>query len=109
MGKIREFKTIEEAKEYGKDFSKHQHELVLVDGKKKILCGTDLAFEDEIWGNMYDTLQFLYKNFISSELIEEKDEDECLLTDKTSSLRDDILRWFEETMDVEFVIVYDEY
>ena len=103
------FNTIKEAKEYGKNFSKHQYEMILVNGKKKILCGTDMAYEEDIWGNVYDIIKTMYERFTTPEMLEENDDDECLITDKTSEVRDSIIEWFEKTMDVEFINVYNEY
>ena len=106
---IKSFKTIEEAKAYGKNFGKYQYEMVLVDGKKKILCGTDMVYEEAIWGNVYDIIKTMYDKFTTPEMLEEKDDDECMLVDETSEVRDHIIEWFEKTMDVEFITVYDEY
>lgn len=106
---LKSFNSIEEARLYGIDFRKRQYETILVNGKKKILCGTDMAYEESIWGNVYDIIKTMYEKFATPEMIEENDDDECLLTDKTSEVRDSIIEWFEETMGVEFINVYDEY
>ena len=51
----------------------------------------------------------MYERFATPEMLEEFDDDESALVDETSEVRDQIIEWFEKTMDVEFVNVYDEY
>lgn len=109
ISSIKSFNTIEEAKLYGKNFGKYQYEMVLVDGEKKILCGTDMVYEEAIWGNVYEIIKTMYDRFTTPEMLEENDDDECMLVDETSEVRDHIIEWFEKTMDVEFICVYDEY
>lgn len=98
---MKQFNTIEEAKEYGKNFSKHQFERVLVAGKERILCGTDHAYEEELWGDAYTLMQNFCKRF--------GNEDEDNLTEMATAIRDLVLERFTEEHDVEFVDVYDEY
>lgn len=107
--KMLSFNTIEEAKEYGKNFGKYEYQMILVNGEKKILCGTDMVYEEAIWGNVYEIIKTMYERFATPEMLEEFDDDESALVDETSEVRDQIIEWFEETMDVEFVNVYDEY
>lgn len=109
ISSIKSFNTIEEAKSYGKNFGKYEYQMILVNGEKKILCGTDMVYEEAIWGNVYEIIKTMYERFATPEMIEENDDDESALVDETSEVRDHIIEWFEKTMDVEFICVYDEY
>ena len=104
---IKQFKTMEEMKEYGKDFSSHEHQTVELNGEKKILCGTDRAYEEEIWSSVNEILMNMCAAFGMQELAEDREADN--IVDESSKLRDDIIEWFEKSFDVEFVNVYDEY
>lgn len=103
---MRVFETVEAAKEYGYNngFSKYQSERVLIDGKKTLLCGTCLVYEDNLWGGMYETLKVMLETC-------QIEEDDCdgIITDKASVLRDNVIEWIEKEYDVQIVTVYDEY
>lgn len=101
---MKQFNTVEEAKEYGEIFSKHQWEKVMVGSKEIILCGTDMAYEEEVWSDVYELLKSFVDKFGYSE-----DEIADDIVDKTSELRDEILEWFEKKTNTQFVDVCDEY
>ena len=56
---LQTFDTIEEAKEYGQDFGKQEFQLVSIAGNETFLCGTDLVYEDLVWGNCDELLEMV--------------------------------------------------
>ncbi len=99
---LKEFKTEKEAKEYGEreNFSKYQWERVIVDGKKTILCGTCIPYED----TFYPFAEELIERFFGDAKEGEKESffDEA-------ELRDELLEVFEKYTGYEFLDVWDEF
>lgn len=92
---------IEQAKELGK----HESKLVIgKDGKKHILMGTDLAFEDTLWNAMREALIETCQC-----LSIEVDPDADWLVDASSEMRDKALEEIAIGEDVDLVQGYDEY
>ncbi len=90
---MKEFKTKEEAKAYGKEqnFSKRQWEKVMVNGKKTILCGTCIPYEDTFYPFAEDELRMFG------------------FDDDASDLRDALIEAFEAYTGYEFLDVWDEF
>lgn len=99
----KEFSSNEEMLQYGESFGKHQFERVLCEGKTKILCGTDMAYEEDIWDGVDELLNSLINKFVGPDAPRE------YLIDKITELRDDVIGYLEKTYDFEFVDVYEEY
>ena len=104
---IKKFTTEAEAKEYGKNFGKHQFERVEVAGKSVILCGTDQAFEEELWGDAYRMLLDFCDKFGAKNGSEDDYSD--FATDLASEIRDLILKRYEEENQTKFISVSTEY
>ena len=104
---MKNFKTLEEAKDYAKNFRKHQFEHVSIDGSSAILCGTDQAYEEELYGDAYQMVEDFCMKFAHEPI----SEDDCsdFATDIATKIRDLILKEYEEEHETKFVDVYDEY
>ena len=106
MTEIKKFKNLKEAKAfYEKDenyMGKYVHELVEIEGKKVIMCGTDMPYEDIIYDCCSQMIKRLYKQF--PELGLELND----LPFEASDLRDKILEYLEEG-GIVFEDVDDEY
>ena len=101
---LKEFKTIEEAKEYAKDFRKYDQQRVLVDGKLTHLCGTCLVYEDQIWNAAYE----LFSDAIGL-LGFRREDDPDDGSYGASLIRDAVLKAIEEVYDCKIVDVHSEY
>ena len=88
---MKTFNTTEEAKKYGENFGKYDHETVEINGKKHILCGTNCAYED----SFYDFALEMSEKFHTA-------VDEAVI-------RDALIKAFEKACDVKFLDVCDEY
>jgi hypothetical protein len=102
------FKSIEDAKCYGENFGSYHYEHIQIKDQDVILCGTDKAYEEALWGDAYELVQTFCKKF-------HKNEGDCgdtyndFSTDMASKIRDVILEEYEKKMKTKFVDVYDEY
>lgn len=106
MAKIKKFKNLKEAKAfYEKDenyMGKYDHELVEIAGKKVIMCGTGMPYEDIIWDCYNQMINRLYEQFPELEEIGQG----CL--PEASDLRDEFLDKLQED-GIVFEDVDDEY
>lgn len=102
---LKSFKTREEARTFfQKDenyMGKYDHELVTIDGKKIIMCGTDMPYEDIIWDCYYQMLNRLSDQFPELEKLGG-------LPLEVSDLRDAFLDKLQEN-NIIFEDVNDEY
>ena len=98
---MKEFKTLEELKS-NRDLHKlckTEWQKVKVNGKEVIACGTNLAYEDIIWGGAYDIISEINKEF-------RLNLDTCEIA---SVIRDKILELMFLDYGIEFVDIYEEY
>lgn len=102
---LKSFKTHEEAKAFfQKDenyMGKYDHELVTINGKKIIMCGTNMPYEDIIWDCYNQMLDRLDKQFPELEKLGG-------LPFEASDLRDKLLDDLQEK-GIVFEDVDDEY
>lgn len=102
---LKSFKTREEARTFfQKDenyMGKYDHELVTIDGKKVIMCGTNMPYEDIIWDCYYQMLNRLSDQFPELEKLGG-------LPLEVSDLRDAFLDKLQEN-NIIFEDVNDEY
>ena len=104
---MRNFATETEAKEHAKDFGKHQFEHVTIGEKSAILCGTDQAYEEELWGDAYQMVEDFCTKFSVQPTSEDEHSD--FATAVATQIRDLILKEYEDEYKTKFVDVYDEY
>lgn len=101
------FSTEAETKEYAKNFGKHQFEHVTIGTEKVILCGTDQAYEEQLWGDAYEmTKDFCMKFSIADET---EDNFSDFATDMATQIRDLVLEHYEKEFKTRFVDVCEEY
>lgn len=102
---LKSFKTREEARTFfQKDenhMGKYDHELVTINGKKIIMCGTNMPYEDIIWDCYYQMLNRLSDQFPELEKLGG-------LPLEVSDLRDAFLDKLQEN-NIVFEDVNDEY
>lgn len=91
---VKEIKDCEELQKLGK----YEHTRVMLNGEEVIVCGTDMAYEDQIWSRSYLLISELSKRF----------ELDVCLTDFATDMRDSVLSLLEN-YGVTFVDVFDEY
>ncbi len=98
---MKEFKTLEDLKNDKtlQNLCKTEWEKVKVNGKEVIACGTNLAYEDTIWGGAYDIISEINKEF-------RLNLDTC---EMASVIRDKILELMFLDYGIEFVDMYEEY
>ena len=103
------FNTIEEAKEYGKEnhFKNYHFEKAKINSDDIILCGTDKAYEEELWGDAYQLISDFCNKFGETDI--EEDDYSDFATDLASKIRDLVLSEYEKDQNVKFVNVWDEY
>lgn len=104
---MRQFTTETEAKEYAKCFRSHQFEHVSVDGNAVILCCTDKAYEEELWGDAFQMVSDFCEKFGPANKTEDDYSD--FATDLASKVRDLVIKEYEEQYHTKFVDAYDEY
>ncbi len=83
-------------------FGKRETQTVEVDGKKYLLCGTCLAYEDDLCDKVFETFKMLGEMFGQTVTWDD-------FSDDISEIRDLFLKKFEETTDSEIVIGSTEY
>lgn len=102
---LKSFKTREEAKAFfQKDenyMGKYDHELVTINGKKIIMCGTNMPYEDIIWDYYHQMLNRLSDQFPELDKLGG-------LPFEASDLRDALLDKLQEN-NIVFEDVDDEY
>lgn len=91
---VKEIKDCEELQKLGK----YEHTRVMLNGEEVIVCGTDMAYEDMIYGRSHLLISELNKRF-------DLEIDE---TNFATDLRDAVLSLLEN-YGVTFVDVFDEY
>lgn len=92
------FDTMEEAKEaFKKTLGKHDTAIVMVNGRKTLLIGTDCVY-DKIW----DTLRGVLGDFLPNEIL-----DDNILTDETSRLRDEFIDSAKRVYGIDIETVWD--
>ena len=98
------FSTIEEAKEYSKEnhFGNYHFEKAKVKEENIILCGTDKAYEEELWGDAYQLVCDFCKKFGKEEI--EEDDYSDFATDLATKIRDLVLSEYEKEQHVKFVM-----
>ena len=96
-----EFNSLEELKnnEELKALSKQDFQKVLLQGREAIVCGTNLVYEDMLWGGIYEIIYQVNEKF---DLL----LDEC---EFASQLRDEILDMICDSYGIQFIDMCDEY
>ena len=97
---MKSFSSKSEMLEYGKSLGKCDKEIVSLDGKTVILCGTNLAYEDKISEIAETTITSVVKEFCLK-----KD----ITSDSVSGLRESILMNLRSIFDIEIVEAINEY
>ncbi|MBR0031451.1 MAG: hypothetical protein IJP61_04120 [Treponema sp.] len=102
------FETESEMLKYGENFSKHDIETVMCNGKKIVLCGSGSPFEDLIWEIAEEALSKMAKVFIKKDVVDESIEKGIGCdTGATPAIRDFILEKVEDIFDFKVVTVRD--
>ena len=107
--RLKSFQSDLQAVEYGREnnFGKHQFEKIKVNDENVILCGTDQAFEEVLWGDAYKFVEDFCKKFGPADI--EEDDYSDFATDLASKIRDLVIKEYEEEHKVRFLNVWDEY
>lgn len=93
-----DFDTAEEAKEaFKKTLGKRDAAIVRIAGRKTLLIGSDLVY-DQIWDMLYGDLG----DFLPNEIL-----DENTLTDETSRLRDEFIDSAKRVYGIDIETVWD--
>lgn len=102
------FNTIEEAKEYGvnQEFGEYHFEKAKIKSDDIILCGTDKAYEEQLWSDAYELISDLFEKFCED--LKEDDYSD-FATDLATEIRELVLSRFEEEQHIKFINVHDEY
>lgn len=105
----KEFKSDLQAVEYGleNDFGKHEFEKIKVRDEDVILCGTNQAVEENLWGSAYEIVKEFCERF--GPIAIEEDDYSDFATDLASKIRDLVIKEYEEEHKVRFINVWDEY
>lgn len=106
---LKSFENDKAAKTYGFEngFGKYQFEKIKVNSENVILCGTDQAFEEVLWGDAYEMVGDFCKKFGSADIKEDDYSD--FATDLASKIRDLVIKEYEEEHKVRFLNIWDEY
>ena len=97
---MKSFSSKSEMLEYGKSLGKYDKEIVSLNGKTIILCGTNLAYEDRISEIAENAITTALKEFGLKTSIG---------TDAVSELRESILMNLRSNFDMEIVEAVNEY
>ena len=104
------FPSTDEAKQYAQHFGKYQYQHVKIANNNTILCGTDMAYEQTLYGDAQDIVENFINKFATPTLLQNatlsKDQ---ITTAITTAVRDLVIEQFEEHFQTEFIDVYDEY
>lgn len=106
----RTFSSVEEAKEWGSNnLGAHSFVKVRINNETKseiiFLCGTDKAYEEQIWSDIYEVIKKHLEYFD----MDIDDDDDSSLVDKTSEIRDTVIGWIEMSTGTQLVNAIDEY
>ena len=102
----RNFKTMEEAKQYAMHMAKfnaYSFEEVIVSGKHIILCGTDKAYEEKLWSDAHKLAEDFCKGFLPSQY------NACFCSDMATKIRDMLLEEYKKEFNVEFLAICNQY
>lgn len=104
------FSSIEEAKDWGaQNLDEHEFVKAKIGNEDKsevvFLCGTDKAYEEELWSDLYEILE-KHLGYFDGDI---DDDDDSKIVDQSSELRDVVIEWIEEATGNRFVDVSDEY
>lgn len=94
--------TEKEIKVLAANLGKHECRKVVKGKKKYLLCGTCLAYEDELCENIRESFIMLAKLFDLKPNIDS-------LEDCVSEVRDEVLKKFEELVNGKFIYGSNEY
>ena len=92
------YASIEEAREKHRDLHKHECELIHVDNKPVIFCGTCLPYEDLIWPHLSDLFEELFQTFPDIQTINQQINS----VDLSSEVRDLILNHLKNEYNIDF-------
>lgn len=107
MPDIKEFKSKDEMIEWGKEnLGKFDSILCCIEEQKYLLCGTDLAYEDEVWGIATRAIQEVLSVLGLPEFDEQKNFDYAGLV---PYLKDFLMSYIPDIEEIEVVHAFDEY
>ena len=92
------YASIEEAREKHRDLNKHECELIHVDNKPVIFCGTCLPYEDLIWPHLHDLFEELLQAFPEMQTINQHVNN----VDLSSEMRDLLLNHLKNEYNIDF-------
>lgn len=92
------YASIEEAREKHRELRKHECELIHVDNKPVIFCGTCLPYEDLIWPHLSDLFEELFQAFPDIQTINQQINS----VDLSSEVRDLILNHLKNEYNINF-------
>ena len=107
---VETFSSMEEAMKWGdKNLGQRSFSKVKINNVDKsevvFLSGTDRAYEEELWGDIYEVLKDHIKRFDTD--IDDDDDEE--IVDQTSEIRDIVIEWIEKSTGCRFVNIANEY
>ena len=92
------YASIEEAREKHRDLHKHEYEVIHVNNKPIIFCGTCLPYEDLIWPRLSDLFEELFQAFPDIQTINQHVNS----VDLSSEVRDLILNQLKKEYNIDF-------
>lgn len=92
------YSSIDEAREKHRNLRKHEYELIHVNNKPVIFCGTCLPYEDLIWPHLSDLFEELFQTFPDIQTINQQINS----VDLSSEVHDLILNHLKNKYNIDF-------